>query len=172
MNGSANFVATYAVAPTYIELYEDGVAPDTIPDMREAFANSIKKQGGLSNDGEIVILYLWAGQSDLVTDLDYAVWGDKVEAVDKTGISIDGPDADLVASTYLLDTAISTQDVVGTGGQPTRVWHDLSAHGRDRGGRRRSVVTVSRGMMRPRRICTTRGQNTIPPPTLAQQCCS
>ncbi len=114
LNGSDNFQATYGVAPTY-ELYEDAGSADAIPDMREALPGSINGQGGLTNSGEVVILYYWDGQSDLVTDIDYAVWGDKAEAVDKTGVSIDGPDADSTPSTYLDDTAISAQDVVATG---------------------------------------------------------
>ncbi len=113
LNGSNNFFATYGITPTY-ELYEE-VAPDTIPDMREVFTSSIHTGSGLSNSGEVVILYYWDGTTDLVTDLDYVVWGDKAEAVDKTGISIDGPDADVVTSTYLADTTISSQDVIASG---------------------------------------------------------
>ena len=81
----------------------------------EATTGSINNQGGLTNGGEVVVLYYWNGQSDLVTDLDYAVWGDKDEAVDKTGVAIDGPDADSDTSAYLNDTAIASQDVIDTG---------------------------------------------------------
>jgi uncharacterized repeat protein (TIGR01451 family) len=111
--GSDAFSTTYGIDPTY-ELYEDNVSADSIPDMREAFSGSINDQGGLSNSGEVVILYLWDGMSDLISDLDYAVWGDKAEAVDKTDVSIDGPDADVITSTYLADTAIPSQDVLAT----------------------------------------------------------
>jgi uncharacterized repeat protein (TIGR01451 family) len=120
---SDNFSNTYGMQPTY-ELFDevDG-SPDAIPDMREALPGSINRQGSLSNDGEVAILYFWDGSSDLVTDLDYVVWGDKVEAVDKTGVSIDGPDADTDASSYLPDTAISSQDVVAIGShQVTNSW--------------------------------------------------
>ena len=113
--GSIDFLATYAQMPTY-ELYEDDVAPDGIPDMLEALTGSIGGQGGITNGGEVIILYYWDGLSDLVMDVDYAVWGDKVEAVDKTGISIDGPDADALTSTYLDDTAIASQDAIAPGG--------------------------------------------------------
>jgi uncharacterized protein YdeI (BOF family) len=115
--GSNAFFTAYGVAPTY-ELREDGASPDAIPDMRLAFPGSMGTAPGLSNDGEVVILYYWDGQSDLVTDLDYVVWGDKLEAVDKTGVAIDGPDADAATSTYLPDTAISAQGISGTGGVP------------------------------------------------------
>ncbi|AKS42984.1 lamin tail domain-containing protein [Wenzhouxiangella marina] len=116
--GSTAFETAYGLSPTY-ELYEDGAA-DGIPDMREAFVGSINGQGDLSdgfNNGEVLVLYYWDGQTDLVADLDYALWGDKVEAVDKTGVSIDGPDGDAVASSYLPDTAIAQQAVI-----------DLNAH--------------------------------------------
>jgi len=108
--GSDDFFATYGFDPTY-ELYEDGAA-DGVADMREALPGSIAGQGGLSNSGEVVILYTWDGASDLVQDIDYALWGDAVEAVDKTGVSVDGPDGDAVASTYLADTTIASQDLI------------------------------------------------------------
>jgi predicted extracellular nuclease len=111
LSGSDDFFTEYGVDPTY-ELYEDGASPDGVPDMREAFPGSINGQGGLTNSGEVVILYQWDGSSDLVTDLDYALWGDKDEAVDKTGVSIDGPDPDDTPSTYLADTSIAVQDVL------------------------------------------------------------
>lgn len=119
IEGSEDFFSTYGIQPTY-ELYEDGIEADAIPDMREAFAGSIDDvegdgQGsgfsGLSS-GEVAVLYYWDGQSDLVTDIDYVVWGDKVEAVDKTGITIDGPDAGTETSTYLDEIAIASQDVI------------------------------------------------------------
>ena len=109
--GSEAFFTEYGIDPDY-ELYEDGTSADAVPDMREALSMSVNGQGGLSNGGEVVVLYFWDGESDLVTDLDYAVWGDKDEAVDKTGVSIDGPDADATASSYQPDTAIGSQDVV------------------------------------------------------------
>ncbi|MFW6116351.1 MAG: hypothetical protein ACOC6F_01365, partial [bacterium] len=114
LDGSENFSTTYGISPTY-ELYEDGASADAVPDMLEALPDSIDDQGGLSNDGEVVILYYWDGQSDLVTDLDYAVWGDKAEAVDKTGVSIDGPDGDAASTPYLADTEIASQDIVAGG---------------------------------------------------------
>ena len=113
--GSDDFFATYGTAPTY-ELYEDGASPDQVPDMREALSGTINGQGGLTNAGEVVVLYRWDGSSDLVQDLDYVLWGDKAEAVDKTGVSIDGPDPDATPTPYLADTAVATQDVTAIGG--------------------------------------------------------
>ncbi|MEO1082773.1 MAG: hypothetical protein AAFY88_00880 [Acidobacteriota bacterium] len=112
--GSDDFFATFGINPDY-ELFEDAAplgGDDGVPDMREAFAGSINQQGNLSNSGEVAILYFWDGQSDLVTDLDYALWGDGAEAVDKTGVSIDGPDGDMTATAYQGDTATGSQDVI------------------------------------------------------------
>ncbi len=111
--GSNNYNTTYGTDPTY-ELYEDGATADGIPDMLEGLPGSINGQGGLTNGGEVAILFYWDGESDLVTDLDYVLWGDTDEAVDKTGISIDGPDADGTTSTYANDTPIANQDLVAT----------------------------------------------------------
>jgi endonuclease/exonuclease/phosphatase family metal-dependent hydrolase len=101
----AGFVSTYAIQPNY-EL--NGTASN-IPDMLEAFAGSINSQGGITNSGEVMVLYYWDGQTDLVQDIDYVVWGDKNEAIDKSGVSIDGPDPDSTPSSYLNDVAIASQ---------------------------------------------------------------
>jgi predicted extracellular nuclease len=112
--GSDDFYAAYGVDPTY-ELYEDGATADGIPDMREGLAGTINDQGGLSNNGEVVILFYWDGVSDLVIDLDYFIWGDEVEAVDKSGVAIDGPDADSETSSYKDDVAVGSQDEFASG---------------------------------------------------------
>ena len=109
MDGTG-FHSAYGFPATY-ELFDTNGAAD----MREALAGSINGQGGLSDGGEFVVLYEWDDESDLVRDVDYAVWGDKDEAVDKTGVSIDGPDPDGDASTYLADTAISAQAAIASG---------------------------------------------------------
>ena len=116
--GSTDYNATYGIDPTY-ELYEDDGVADAIPDMLEGLPGSINNQGGLTNGGEVAILFSWDGQSDLVQDLDYLVWGDKAEAVDKTGVAIDGPDADATTSTYANDTPIANQEVVAAGSHPS-----------------------------------------------------
>ena len=106
----ANFVNTYAVQPTY-ELFDTDAG---IPDMLEAFPGSVNGQGGLTNGDEVVILYYWDGASDLVGDVDYLLYNSgspapNNEAVDKTGVSMDGPDADSDSSAYLDDTPIANQ---------------------------------------------------------------
>lgn len=115
--GSDAFFTTYGNNPDY-ELFEDNASADGIPDMREGLSGSINNQGGLTNGAEVTVLFYWDGISDLVTDLDYVLWGDTDEAVDKTGISIDGPDADSDTSTYNNDTAIASQQLVSTVAHP------------------------------------------------------
>ncbi len=112
--GSDGYLAEHGMDPTY-ELYEDAVSADAIDDMREALPGSISDQGGLSNSGEVVILYTWDGASDLVQDIDYAVWGDNAEGVDKSGVGVDGPDADGDATFYPAETAIADQETVAPG---------------------------------------------------------
>ncbi len=136
LDGSDNFFATYGVLPTY-ELYP--VSTNAVPDMREAFPGSIAGQGGLTNSGEFLVMYRWDGASDLVADYDYLVWGDKAEAVDKTGVVIDGPDADAIGSAYLDDTPIAEQAVI----DPTAP--HLSGNSYSRAGTNESEETQSGG---------------------------
>jgi len=111
LNGSADFITAYGVNPTY-KISNDAVA-DSIPPMREARSGSIDGNDSGLSTGEVAVLYYWDGQSDLVKDLDYVLWGDKFEAVDKSGISIDSlTDADSATSTYANDTATTSQAAI------------------------------------------------------------
>ncbi|GAA4816211.1 hypothetical protein GCM10011365_00950 [Marinicella pacifica] len=108
LNGAVDFNNLYGVDPTY-----EIANTNAVPDMLEARIGSIDGlSSGLSGGGEVVVLLHWDGQSDLMQDLDYVLWGDKNEAVSKTGISIDGPDADGTPTSYLDDTDITSQAVV------------------------------------------------------------
>ncbi|MCK5738407.1 lamin tail domain-containing protein [bacterium] len=113
MNGDSAFMAIYGVLPTY-EIGEDSTGGDDVPDMREAVEGSVSGiQGGLTNGDEVLILYYWDGMTDLVQDIDYLLWDNGAEvpneSVDKTGVTIDGPDADTDSSTYLNDTPTASQ---------------------------------------------------------------
>jgi len=110
LNGAIDFNNLYGFNPTY-EISDTDM---NVPDMLEARSGSTDglNSGLTDNSGEVVILVYWDGQSDLMQDLDYIVWGDKVEAVSKTGVSIDGPDANSTSSSYLNDTDIINQPVV------------------------------------------------------------
>jgi cysteine-rich repeat protein len=105
--GGMNFKTAFGKAPDY-ELKETDT---TVPNMLEPLTNSIGSQAGLTDGGELVILFTWDGTSDLVKDIDYVVWkGANATAVSKnTVICIDGPDADTTTSCYLDDTAVTAQ---------------------------------------------------------------
>jgi hypothetical protein len=117
-SSAASFEGNFGFLPSY-ELYDTNSG---VPDMREARPGLIGSPPdnvpGLSNAGEMVVLFFWDGQTDLVTDLDYVVWGDKAEGVDKTGVTITGPGGG-AGSTYLPDTPIAQQDALAPGGAPT-----------------------------------------------------
>ena len=129
LNGSDDFFSVYSQNPTY-EIFEDAGSPDSIADMREAVSGSIDDLNSGLSDGEVAVLYTWDGTSDLVQDLDYVLWGNKNEAVDKSGVSIDSvTDADADTSTYASDTSIANQAVIATSQHPSgKSWQraDLS----------------------------------------------
>ncbi len=84
-----------------------------------------------SNAREVVVLFFWDGASDLVQDVDIVQWSDSgpvfnTVSPNKTGVSVDGPDAGAIASTYLPDTAPQGQELAslgahGVGNTVTRV---------------------------------------------------
>jgi len=113
---------TEAAAPDY-ELQDDGSA-DGVPGLVDPGPEIIgqpliQSEAGLSNSGELVVLFRWDGLSDLVEDVDIVQWGvngpDYVTiSPNKTGVSVDGPDPDNVPSTYLPDTEPALQDLAST----------------------------------------------------------
>ena len=82
---------------------------DSIPDMTNLYAGVNPK---LEFTRGMVVLFKWDGQSDLVQDVDYFPWGlapFHTYWIDKSGISVDGPDSDNTPSTYLDDLPTSQQ---------------------------------------------------------------
>jgi len=119
LEGSTVFQSQLGLLPDF-ELFEDGAAPDDVPDMVEAHpggiatglgnptGNSVPSTGWL-DDEESLILYYWDGETDLVQDVDYLTWGDTGVRMDKSGLVVDGPDVDTTPGTYLADTAVGAQ---------------------------------------------------------------
>lgn len=103
----AGFILSYGSAADYEILRDDAGTPDM-----DAIA--VTSNAGLTNGSESIVLFHWDGVSDLVQDVDYVVWGAGAisAAVDKSGLAIDGPDADSEASFYKDDTPIANQTVV------------------------------------------------------------
>jgi hypothetical protein len=65
-------------------------------------------------------LFHWDGESDLVQDVDIVQWSNSgpnfsTVSPNKTGVPVDGPDPDAVASVYLPDTAPQGQDLAAPG---------------------------------------------------------
>jgi hypothetical protein len=103
----AGFLATYGVAASFEIL---GTDPGT-PDMVLASNNAPLASALLTNTSEVVALIFWDGVSDNVCDVDVCQWGPLASgnAIDKTGIAVDGPDADAIATAYKPDTPRASQ---------------------------------------------------------------
>ena len=78
----------------------------------------------MTNSGGNAGLFFWDGSSDLVQDVDLVNLGTPSstnDIGDKTGLSVDGPDAGTVASTYLPDAFTMPQQAGDPGpGLPTK----------------------------------------------------
>ena len=105
---AADFLAAYSQAPTY---KLEGMDADS---MLEAFSGSKVDVGDLAKTGDTVILYKWNSRHDKVFDCDYGIYGDGAFFVDKTGVSIDGIDADALESDYFDDTAGADQSLIAS----------------------------------------------------------
>ena len=126
--GAAAFVRGFGRKPAYEVVLPAGGDDPAVPNMLPAFTGSVNADPTLSNSGESVVLYYWNGQTDLVTDMDYVLWGSPENptspgnpssyVVDKTGISVDGPDGDATPTGYLPETPWSGQDSVATTHSP------------------------------------------------------
>lgn len=85
------------------------------PDMAATIVGST---AGLTNTGENAVLFFWDGASDLVVDVDMVILGTPSAANsigDKTGVAVDGPDADTTPSTYLPDAVTMPQQISAPG---------------------------------------------------------
>jgi len=116
LNGSDEYLEAYGRNPDF-ELFEDGAFPDAVPEMLEAYQGSINAGLGgggnvpvLSDAASSLILYSWNGDTDLVQDLDYIIWGsDNNVRIDKSGVSIGG-------GTYLADRPVGDQEAAAATG--------------------------------------------------------
>ncbi len=119
LDDSDDFASFWGSLPDF-EVIQDGTA-DGVPDMVDPGLDwvgvpLIQSEAGLSNAREVVVLFYWDGESDLVQDVDIVQWGDSgpdfaTVSPNKTGVTIDGPDAGTETSTYLPDTAPQGQDL-------------------------------------------------------------
>jgi Cu/Zn superoxide dismutase len=112
------FRRTYGISANYEIFSSTADVPDMTPIV-------VRANAGLTNAGETIVFFTWDGASDLVQDVDYVVWGNKTAAVDKSGLEIDGPDADTSASTYRNDTPVANQTVVNADNDGDSEPHNL-----------------------------------------------
>ncbi len=94
LDTAAAFTTVYAVAPTY------SIASGT---MTTITANGVAT---LTNTGELISLFRWDGQADLVKDVDLVLAGAATPAnglVDKSAVALDGPDSGTSATSYASD---------------------------------------------------------------------
>ena len=98
----------------------DGVPAMIDPGPELVGVPLIQSEAGLSNAREVVVLFHWDGESDLVQDVDIVQWSDSgpdftTLSPNKTGQATDGPDADATATFYQPDTAPALQDLAFPG---------------------------------------------------------
>ncbi len=102
LDGTA-FSSAYTAVPDF----EIAANNNDIPDMTILQTGDNLK---LETSGGMIILFKWDGQTDLVQDVDYMPWGFfKTNWMDKSGVTIDGPDTNSDASAYLTDLATGSQ---------------------------------------------------------------
>ena len=94
---AAHFQAVYGMLPDF------DLAPSVA--LAPAMEGEYTGSASLSNANEMLVLFYWDGASDLVTDLDYVIWGNAGQAVVKTGKQAG-------ASTYLPDTPQNSQSII------------------------------------------------------------
>jgi hypothetical protein len=110
-----NFAATYGKAPSFSVV--DG-SMQTI---------AMNGQPTLTNEGEPIILFQWDGRSDLVRDVDIMLAGIPMGMTNtfpnKSGLQQDGPDADMLPSTYAVDrhTILPQPSAPGSGQSTKRI---------------------------------------------------
>lgn len=112
LDTTANFQTLHGMAPTY------SIASGT---MTSVVANGIAQ---LTNAGELVVLFYWDGERDLIRDVDLVLAGVPTPAnglVDKSGVAIDGPDGDSTTSVYAADArTITVQGAAAGSGMSTK----------------------------------------------------
>lgn len=94
LEGADFFLGAYGFLPDYDVDPSDPAAPAMVGDFTGL--------AGLSNGDEVVHLFRWDGASDAVVDLDYLLYGNDDEALDRTGVIVG-------THTYLPDTPSALQ---------------------------------------------------------------
>jgi hypothetical protein len=116
------FLSTYGFYPDF-EIQSVSSATDMITIGATATSNLF------NDDGEMIMVFCWKGTPgvsgpDLVCDIDYVIWGDRTSAVCKTGLCVDGPDANTASSCYLDDKVTTFQYLMNADNDADPMPHD------------------------------------------------
>jgi hypothetical protein len=109
MQSATEFQAAHAVLPDFDLDANDGGAPEMIGDYTGST--------GLTNGGEVLVLFRWDGNTDLVTDIDYVGWG----SPSVTTASVDKSGQVVLISTYLNETPINVQSYASAPGNGSSI---------------------------------------------------
>jgi hypothetical protein len=107
----ALFLIAFGMLADYEIKGTDPVTPDMLP-------SNLGASAGLTNSGENACLFYWDGLSDLVLDVDMVNIGTPSSTNDianKTGVAVDGPDADTLTTIYLPDAYTMPQQLSDPG---------------------------------------------------------
>jgi hypothetical protein len=120
----AGFFVTYGIAADFEINSTDGATPDMIRLSPGAAPT-------LTNTSEMIMLFYWDGSSDNVCDVDYVQWGMLAtgNTVVKTGISVDGPDADAATTAYNADTPAASQTYAAAPGAGLSIIRETCTEG-------------------------------------------
>jgi hypothetical protein len=84
LRSAADFASVYGRNPDFDFAPSDAGAPD--------MTGELTASSGLTNSHELVVLYWRAPNAALVRDIDYVVYGDVSDAIDKSGVAGYGSD--------------------------------------------------------------------------------
>jgi hypothetical protein len=114
IDSAANFTSAFGLAPSF------SIGAGTPQMLAKVTAGT----PGLAASGELVVLFQWDGQTDLVHDVDILLAGVPTasdQLVDKSNVTQDGPDADTQPSRYAADArTIIVQASVAPPGKSTK----------------------------------------------------
>lgn len=112
LDTAAAFTTAYGAAPTF------ALSGGT---MTTVASNGV---ASLTNGGELVVLFHWDGTNDLVRDVDMVLAGAPTVGnvvVDKSGVTLDGPDADVTTTAYKTDArTLPSQPTAPASGRSTK----------------------------------------------------
>ena len=114
LHDSNRFFDYYRYSPD-ITLFEDMrnavEGESTIGNIN--FGDNWSNQNMLGDDSEVLMLFKWDESSNIVQDVDYFLWGNTNNAIDKTGLDLDND----YTNDYFEDTAIQNQNPIDSHGE-------------------------------------------------------